>query len=269
MPAKRRSSSSSARRLLDAGELLVDLADQVGVLGAHLGELDVALERAEELELALRARVLGVDLRRPLLVAPEVRVLHLLLELCDLLLERGRVEVLAQARELLANGAQALGQRLGCGGTGHAFSLQSARPVNPLLLPPKLVLRALDDLHALASHACRASTERARRAILAMGQAIVERADRMDERAGELVDRLDKQADALLEQSKALHEQAAAILVQGERVEEAGREVADRGAQLAEALPVLQRAVEMAQPLEGAVERLGRMVDRLPGAKRV
>jgi hypothetical protein len=30
----------------------------------------------------------------------------------------------------------------------------------------------------------------------------------------------------------------------------------------------MQRAVEMAEPLEGAVERLGRMVDRLPGARR-
>jgi hypothetical protein len=29
-------------------------------------------------------------------------------------------------------------------------------------------------------------------------------------------------------------------------------------------MPVLQRAVEMAVPLEGAVERLGRIVDRLP-----
>ena len=138
--------------------------------------------------------------------------------------------------------------------------------MNPLLLPPKLVLRALDDLHALATTVSRID-ERADE-ILEMGQAIVDRADRMDERAGELVDRLDKQADALLEQSKALHEQAAAILVQGERVEEAGREVAARGAELAEALPVLQQAVEMARPLEGAVERLGRMVDRLPGAKR-
>ena len=59
-----------------------------------------------------------------------------------------------------------------------------------------------------------------------------------------------------------------AILAQGERIEAAAREVADRGAQLAEALPVMQRAIEMAEPLEGVVERLGRVADRLPGGGR-
>jgi hypothetical protein len=210
--------------------------------------------------------------------------------------------------------------------------------VNPLLLPPRLVLRALDDLHTLAqaagdlAHVARvgadmvAAAERMERRLESaadlgerieqrgaevvaaaaqiedlltlggrieergaelvaaaarvdelislgdriekQGRALVRRADKMDERAGELVDRLDKQALALLEQSKALYEQAAAILAQGERVEHAAREVAGRGAELVEALPLMQRALEMAEPLEGAVERLGRMVDRLPGARR-
>jgi hypothetical protein len=44
--------------------------------------------------------------------------------------------------------------------------------------------------------------------------------------------------------------------------------VAERGAEVAGALPVLQRAVGIAEPLEGAVERLGRMVDRFPGGRR-
>jgi hypothetical protein len=48
----------------------------------------------------------------------------------------------------------------------------------------------------------------------------------------------------------------------------AAGEVAQRGAQVAEALPYLERAVTMVEPLEGAVERLGRIVDRLPGAAR-
>ena len=33
-------------------------------------------------------------------------------------------------------------------------------------------------------------------------------------------------------------------------------------------LPTLQRAVGLAEPLEGAVERLGRVIDRLPGSAR-
>ncbi len=134
--------------------------------------------------------------------------------------------------------------------------------MNPLLLPPRLVLRALDDLHVIAQSVRRIDE------VIAMGERIVETGERVDARAEELVGRLDKQAEALLEQSQALHEQAVAILAQGERVEAAAREVAERGAALVDALPVMQRAVEMAEPLEGAVERLGRMVDRLPGARR-
>ena len=41
---------------------------------------------------------------------------------------------------------------------------------------------------------------------------------------------------------------------------------ADRGADVAAALPTLQRAVSI-EPLEGAVERLGRAIDRLPGGR--
>ena len=48
---------------------------------------------------------------------------------------------------------------------------------------------------------------------------------------------------------------------------EAAREVAVRGAEVAAALPTLERAVAIATPLEGTVERLGRIVDRLPGSR--
>jgi hypothetical protein len=64
-----------------------------------------------------------------------------------------------------------------------------------------------------------------------------------------------------------MEKRSSEILAQGERVVAAAREVADRGAELAAALPVMQRAVEMAEPLEGVVERLGRVADRLPGAR--
>ena len=71
--------------LLDRVELRVELGGDLGVLGRHLGELvevgDVGLERAERLEPALGARVLRPRSRRPLLVVPEARALHLALEL--------------------------------------------------------------------------------------------------------------------------------------------------------------------------------------------
>ncbi len=37
--------------------------------------------------------------------------------------------------------------------------------------------------------------------------------------------------------------------------------------ELAEALPTIEQAVTMVSPLEGAVERLGRTIDRLPGGR--
>lgn len=50
----------------------------------------------------------------------------------------------------------------------------------------------------------------------------------------------------------------------GELVERANR-VAETGEELIAVLPAFERAVEMAAPLEGAIDRFGRLVDRLPG----
>ena len=65
-------------------ELLVQLGAQRVVLGGQLGQpgevLDLGLERAERLQPARRAPVLGRDRRRLLLVVPEARLLHLGLE---------------------------------------------------------------------------------------------------------------------------------------------------------------------------------------------
>ncbi|MBV8942247.1 MAG: hypothetical protein JO240_10980, partial [Solirubrobacterales bacterium] len=44
----------------------------------------------------------------------------------------------------------------------------------------------------------------------------------------------------------------------------AGR-LAETGSELIAVLPALERAMEMASPLEGAIDRFGRLVDRLPG----
>jgi hypothetical protein len=123
--------------------------------------------------------------------------------------------------------------------------------MNPLLLGPQLVLRALDDLHTIARAAARLEDVERRidgrlAAVLELGERIEELGGRVDERIG--------QVDA----------RAAAVLDQGRRLEQVAAQVAERGGQIAEAMPVLQRAVELAVPLEGAVERLGRMVDRLP-----
>jgi hypothetical protein len=43
--------------------------------------------------------------------------------------------------------------------------------------------------------------------------------------------------------------------------------VADVAEELVTALPALEKAIELAVPLEGAIERIGRLVDRLPAPK--
>ena len=141
--------------------------------------------------------------------------------------------------------------------------------MNPLLLPPRLLLRALDDLHTLAQAAAR--LERVEESLNVRADAILAMGERIDERT-EAILALGEQVVAMGEQVVAMgervDERSEAIMAQGERVIDAARAVADRGAQLAEALPVMQRAIDMAEPLEGVVERLGRIADRLPGGAR-
>jgi hypothetical protein len=151
------------------------------------------------------------------------------------------------------------------------------------------MLRALDDLHTLAVSAGE---------VTATVRRLEERADRIEQMLGDALDvgrriedmgegvltlgrRIDKRAQAILALGERIDARAEGVLAMGERMEGVGREimaegrdiraaaseVADRGAEVAAALPLLQRAVEMAGPLEGAVERLGRMVDRLPGGR--
>jgi ABC-type transporter Mla subunit MlaD len=141
--------------------------------------------------------------------------------------------------------------------------------VGPLTLPPRLVLRALDDLHAIATAAREISAALdgfERRADAVGGQldaalALLARIETMGER-------IDARAEAILGMGQRIEQSATAVLDQGMAVEQAARELALSGAALAEALPTLQRGLEIAEPLEGVVERLGRMVDRLPGGPR-
>lgn len=137
--------------------------------------------------------------------------------------------------------------------------------MNPLLLPPRLLLRALDDLHAIALAAGRLEQieQSLNRTVDSRAAEILAMGDRIDARATEIlatVDRLDARAEEILAMGDRMDGRAAEVV-------EAAREVAREGAAIAELLPVLGRAVEMVQPLEGAVERLGRIADRLPGAR--
>jgi hypothetical protein len=138
----------------------------------------------------------------------------------------------------------------------------------PITLPARLFVRALDDLHVLAETAATLHDVEAR---------MTERLDILEThvaRMVELAERVTAQMDAGVDAAQRLGEQGERIVEQGERIAEQGpilasraAEVAREGARLAEALPTLQRAIEIVEPLQGTVERLGRIADRLPGGR--
>jgi hypothetical protein len=147
------------------------------------------------------------------------------------------------------------------------------RPVASLAdlvkLPPLALLRAFDDLHTLAQ----------------VGTELMNRLDDLESRADdavELLERIDARADEILalgasidargqqivDLGERLHALGSEVHAQGILIEQRAAEVAIRGEELVATLPTLEAAVALVTPLEGAVERLGRMVDRLPGGAR-
>ncbi len=164
------------------------------------------------------------------------------------------------------------------------------------LLPVSLALRALDDLHALAGAAAELPEIEARLArrvddleermaeLLAAAdggraelRAAVRAARRLDGRAASAVTTLgglDGQAEAVVAEVKAFQARVGDVLDVLSRLEVIAAQVAAEGGRVAEALPALERAITstetlatVVEPLHGATERLGRIVDRLPGQR--
>jgi hypothetical protein len=145
--------------------------------------------------------------------------------------------------------------------------------VSLITLPIDLISRALDDVGAIAR----------------VARELPERLDTLEARADKVQEQLDRalalgetiadNSAAMVELGRRIEARGESMIDLGERMIELGdtvldssvviadraKEVADRGADVAAALPVLERAVSMASPLEGTVERLGRALDRLPG----
>lgn len=102
--------------------------------------------------------------------------------------------------------------------------------------------------------------------VVTLGYRLLELGERLDAR-GETVaalgERLDRRAQELLELGTEL-------TLTGDRIDSRGGELAERvgdvartGADLIATIPPL----EIATPLEGAIDRVGRLVDRLPGGQ--
>ena len=95
----------------------------------------------------------------------------------------------------------------------------------------------------------------------AIGRQILVIAERLDERADAIMalgERLDRRAEEVLELGST-------VAATGVEINERGAEIVETGAELIAVMPTFERALEMATPLEGAIDRFGRLVDRLPG----
>jgi hypothetical protein len=143
-------------------------------------------------------------------------------------------------------------------------------PIDP---PQVVVQRVASDLGAIAG-VVRATPRQLERMlelgeeIAAIAREVLQIAERLDRRAETVMalgEQLDGRARGLLELGEQMYELGNRIDARGaEIVEQAGR-VVETGAELIGVLPALERAIEMTTPLEGAIDRFGRLVDRLPG----
>jgi hypothetical protein len=102
----------------------------------------------------------------------------------------------------------------------------------------------------------------------AIGRSVLEIAERLDERADAIMvlgERLDARADELVRMGTEMREVGHRIDARGGEIVDSADRVVETGNGLITVLPAFERALEMATPLEGAIDRFGRLVDRLPG----
>ena len=150
----------------------------------------------------------------------------------------------------------------------------------PVQSPQSVVNHALSDLAAVARLARTAPGQLGRllelgEEMAAIGRGVLEIAERLDRRAEAalaLAERLDARAAEVMKLGrkmeklgKRVDKRGAEIVERGEELVTSAARVAETGSDLIDLLPTLDRALEMASPLEGAIDRFGRLVDRLPG----
>lgn len=158
--------------------------------------------------------------------------------------------------------------------------------MNPLLAPIELPLRILSRGYEAATETARAGRRLAEAAN--DGITLLDRLDRRAERFIEVVESIDAKAGAVLELGERIEASARGMLDIGAKIEARGGEMSDLGreivtqanlvqeragdvveqaSQLVAIFPTMKRAVEIVEPLEGTVDVLGRVADRLTGSR--
>jgi hypothetical protein len=143
----------------------------------------------------------------------------------------------------------------------------------PLEPPQAVVSRVLSDLGAVARLARLAPAKLDRmlelgEEIATIGREVLEIAERLDRRADAIMalgERLDGRATELIALGENMRDVGTGIDSRGAEIIDTAQRVADTGDELIAVLPAFERAIAMATPLEGAIDRFGRLVDRLPG----
>jgi len=147
-------------------------------------------------------------------------------------------------------------------------------PSTLIFSPQAVVSRALTDLAAL-ERLIRIAPRRIDQLLglaeelVAIGQRVLEITERLDARAesiGRLGERLDARAVELIDLGEHMQEMGGQIDRRGADIVAGAERVSETAQELLLVLPTLERALDLATPLEGAIDRFGRLVDRFPGA---
>jgi hypothetical protein len=96
------------------------------------------------------------------------------------------------------------------------------------------------------------------------------RLQELDERAARMQDQLDRAlalGETIAANTAAMVEMAERVEARGESMMDLGERMLALGNAVSEQSEAIIRALAIATPLEGTVERLGRALDRLPGGK--
>jgi D-aminopeptidase len=136
-------------------------------------------------------------------------------------------------------------------------------------IPARLLIRTFDDLHAIAEAA---------RSLPDIEARLTVKVDQLESRAAEVLVALDQAEGRLAEGiavGRALDARVDDILEGTDRIVTAANAVARGADHVAAVLPSLEASAaaatvlaQTAEPLQGLVERLGRIADRLPGGGR-
>ncbi len=124
----------------------------------------------------------------------------------------------------------------------------------PFELSARLLQRAIDDLGAIAGTAAE----------------LPARIQDLDERAARMQDQLDRAlalGETIAANTAAMVEMAQRVEARGESMVDLGERMITLGNAVSEQSEAIVRALAIATPLEGTVERLGRVLDRLPGGR--